>query len=351
MFVCPALWSPSIAGNGLPPGITAPVASFGIGMCGIAIWLNFISLPKALAIPYTMPRIGISNVLSPSIQIFAILIIPITIALNPFLTPSQHLLKYSPILPTKFLTLVRKPFGSAATADARLAHPANISPIPSGIPAPVSNRIIPRTIRAPPSIAIIVFTTLRVFSGSESHIVLYSAAIPTTPASSKPIPNGIFVPVKISIIPKVSNAEDTIAVITAILLLSVSLKPSQLAAHSAQSPKAPAAIIPSPNGTFTPANTKITPNARTAALTIAVILSSFACNSPESSPISEEETPEELLLAVSFEDPAVCKVSKLAVAFFAACAAFLVFFSVSFILSAIFCISAVLFPKARLKTF
>ena len=156
-----------------------------------------------------------------------------------------------------------------ATPATRDTAPAAISAIPSGNATPVNARIAPTAIRAAPTAIPISFRTALIFSVIAPQLREAVAIIPTAPAAIIAIPSGVATPVRARIAPIPIKAPLTIEVIVEIEPLRSPVMESQLRATADTMEIAPAAIMPTPRGIFTPVSAKIAPNVSNAPPTIA----------------------------------------------------------------------------------
>ena len=176
------------------------------------------------------------------------------------------------IMPISFSTLLILPTMESqlrATPATRDTAPAAIRAIPKGKATPVSAKIAPTAIRAAPTAIPISFRTALIFCVKAPQLREAVAIIPTAPAAIIAIPRGVATPVKARIAPIPIKAPLTIEVMVEIEPLRSPVRESQLRATADTRETAPAAIMPTPSGIFTPVSAKIAPNVSNAPPTIA----------------------------------------------------------------------------------
>ena len=155
-----------------------------------------------------------------------------------------------------------------ATAVPIEAAPANIKPTPNAVPAPVKARIAPIASAAAPTISKMFVTVFLTSFVIEFQFKPTVAANPTAPTANIPIPRPVATPVNARIAPIPSKAPLTIAVRLVIELERSPVRESQLRATADTRDTAPAAIIPTPSGIFTPVKASIAPKVNKAPPTI-----------------------------------------------------------------------------------
>ena len=125
-------------------------------------------------------------------------------ASNPPLTTPEIIL-------IVFLTSSDRPFQFIAIEEPRVTAPRPISPIPN--PLCVGDEkasTAPKASNPPPTIPVMVFTTVETFPLVLSQSSLAAATVIATPAAIQARPRGILVPEKVKIAPTPSKAPPTI---------------------------------------------------------------------------------------------------------------------------------------------